>query len=143
LLTLLEINVAANIINIGTDWALATCSALSSPKTSQQASHMRLLAYYVTLVMLACTNEVALAADPDNGSTLAQRWCTGCHAVFGDQIKGTDIAPSFASIAERPDFNVEKLASFLLEPHPKMPNMALSPDETRDLSAFIAVQRRE
>jgi hypothetical protein len=54
---------------------------------------MRLLAYYVTLVMLACTNEVALAADPDNGSTLAQRWCTGCHVVSGDQIKGTKRGP--------------------------------------------------
>src|SRR5471032_1605838 len=104
---------------------------------------MRLFAYCVALVMLACTNEVALAANPDNGSTLAQRWCTGCHVVSGDQIKGTDIAPSFASVAEKPDFNEENLASFLLEPHPKMPNMALSPEETKDISAFIAVQRRK
>ena len=95
----------------------------------------------VALVMLACTNEV-FAANPDNGSTLAQRWCTGCHVVSGDQIKGTDIAPSFASIAERPDYNVEKLASFLLEPHPKMPNMALSPEEAKDIGAFIGEQRR-
>jgi len=50
---------------------------------------MRLLAYVVTL--MACANEIALAANPDNGSTLAQRWCTGCHVVSGDQIKGTDI----------------------------------------------------
>ena len=70
--------------------------------------------YFVSLVFLACANEAAFAANPDNGSTLARRWCTGCHVVSGDQIKGTDIAPSFASIAERPDFNVEKLASFLL-----------------------------
>ena len=88
-------------------------------------------------MVLACANEIALAANPDNGSTLAQRWCTGCHVVSGDQIKGTDIAPSFASIAERPDFNAEKVASFLLEPHLKMPNMALS----KDVSAFIAEQR--
>jgi len=104
---------------------------------------MRLFAYCVALVMLACTNEGALAANPDKGSTLAQRWCTGCHVVSGDQIMGTDIAPSFASIAEKPDCNVEKLASFLLEPHPKMPNMALSPEEARDISAFIAEQRRK
>jgi mono/diheme cytochrome c family protein len=104
---------------------------------------MRTLAYCVALVMLASTSEVARAANPDNGSTLAQRWCTGCHVVSGDQIKGTDIAPSFASIAERPDFNVEKLASFLLEPNPKMPNMALSPEEAKDISAFIGQQRRK
>jgi mono/diheme cytochrome c family protein len=104
---------------------------------------MRLLAYCVTLMVLACANEIALAANPDNGSTLAQRWCTGCHVVSGDQIKGTDIAPSFASIAERPDFNAEKVTSFLLEPHPKMPNMALSPEEAKDIGAFIAEQRRK
>jgi len=95
------------------------------------------------LVILACTSQAVLAADPDKGSTLAQRWCTGCHVVSGDQVKGTDIAPSFASIAERPDFNQEKVAAFLLEPHPKMPNMALSPEETKDISAFIAGQRRK
>ena len=33
---------------------------------------MRLLSY-CALVMVACTNEAALAANPDNGSTLAQR----------------------------------------------------------------------
>lgn len=103
---------------------------------------MRSFAYCVMLTMLGYTNEIALAANPDNGSTLARRWCTGCHVVSGDQIKGTDIAPSFASIASRPDFNVEKLDSFLLEPHPKMPNMALSPEETRDIGAFIAEQPR-
>ena len=103
---------------------------------------MRLFAYCVTVMLLSCTNEIALAANPDNGSTLAKRWCTGCHLVSDDQVKGTDIAPSFASIAKRPDFSVEKLASFLLEPHPKMPNMALSPEETKDIAAFVATQSR-
>ena len=72
-------------------------------------------AYRVALVI-----EWGRCANPDNGSTLAQRWCTGYHVVSGDQVKGTDLAPSFASIAERPDYNVEKLASFLLEPNPKV-----------------------
>jgi mono/diheme cytochrome c family protein len=103
---------------------------------------MRVLPYCVTLAILACASNVAMGANPDNGSTLAKRWCTGCHVVSADQAKGTDIAPSFASIAARPDFNVEKIASFLLEPHPKMPNMALSPEEVRDISAFIAEQPR-
>jgi hypothetical protein len=77
---------------------------------------MRLSATYcVALMMLACPNDV-FAANPDNGSILVQRWCTGCHVVSGEQIKGTDIAPSFASISERPDFNAGKIASFLLEP---------------------------
>jgi len=102
---------------------------------------MRSLAHYITLVVLACTTEATFAADADHGSTLAQRWCASCHVVSGTQTKGTDIAPSFASIAERPGFSAEKLAFFLLDPHPKMPNMALSRDEASDLCAYIAEQR--
>ena len=82
------------------------------------------------------------AADVENGQTLAERWCTSCHVVSGSQSKGTDLAPSFASIAERPDFNVDKLAFFLLDPHPKMPNMALSRAEAANISAYIATQKR-
>jgi len=104
---------------------------------------MRRTIYLIGFVLLNCAPATVFAADPDNGSNLAQRWCTGCHVVSDDQAKGPDIAPSFASIAERPGFNVEKIASFLLEPHPKMPNMALSPEESRDITAFIAEQRRK
>jgi len=104
---------------------------------------MRLLAYCIALTVLIGTNGPGFAADPDNGSTLAKRWCTGCHVVSGDQVKGTDIAPSFQAIAERPDFTEGKVASLLLEPHPKMPNMALGPEEAKDISAFIGAQRRK
>lgn len=104
---------------------------------------MRSTIYFASLALFTFTGETAFAANPDNGSTLAKRWCTGCHVVSADQVKGTDIAPSFASIADKPDFNVEKLAAFLLEPHPKMPNMALTPEEVKDISAFIAEQRRK
>src|SRR6202158_3626917 len=138
--------VVAYIIDIGTVRTLATCNAqvdAAKRRRKNIGSNMRLSTYRGALVMFACTNKVAFAANPDNGSTLALRWCTGCHVVSGDQIKGTDIAPSFASIAERPDYNVEKLASFLLEPHPKMPNMALSPEEAKDISALIGEQRRK
>ena len=102
------------------------------------ASH----AYCVALVMLGLSQEIALAANPDNGAALAKRWCTGCHVVSDDQVKGTDVAPSFKSIVKRPDFNTDKLAAFLLEPHPKMPNMALSPEEANDIGSFIATQSR-
>jgi mono/diheme cytochrome c family protein len=124
------------------DWRFVARQGKSGIRLHDRGSDMRVGMCCVMLAMLACTNEAALAANPDNGSTLAQRWCTGCHVVSGDQTKGTDIAPSFASIAKKPDFNVEKLASFLLEPHPKMPNMALSPEETKDIGAYIAAQSR-
>jgi hypothetical protein len=47
-----------------------------------------------------------------------------------------------AKVKLRGDFSAEKLAFFLLEPHPKMPNMSLSRKEADDLAAYIAEQRR-
>ena len=103
---------------------------------------MRNLTYCVTLAFLACTIEATFAADADNGSLLAQRWCTSCHIVSSTQSKGNDGTPSFASIAQRADFSVEKLAFFLLNPHPIMPNMSLSRNEAQDIAAYIARLRQ-
>jgi mono/diheme cytochrome c family protein len=78
----------------------------------------------------------ALAADADNGERLAQRWCLACHVVTTVQTSTTtDQAPPFPSIAKKPDFEI---ALFLLDPHPKMPDMGLSRKEAADLAAYIA-----
>ena len=78
------------------------------------------------------------AADPDNGERLARRWCAPCHVVASDQRGPTGEAPPFATIAAMPDFDPAKLAFFLLDPHPKMPDMSLSRTEAADLAAYIA-----
>ena len=80
-------------------------------------------------------------SDPERGPVLAQRWCASCHIVSYTQLKGSDGTPSFREIADKPDFNVEKLVFFLLYPHPMMPGMSLSRDEARDLAAYIDAQR--
>ena len=85
---------------------------------------------------LAATS--SFAASPDQGETLARRWCTGCHLVAADQKAATTEAPPFASIAKRPDFDPAKIGFFLRDPHPKMPNMALSRDEAANIAAYIA-----
>ncbi|MFT4275435.1 MAG: cytochrome c [Rhodopseudomonas sp.] len=101
---------------------------------------MRVLTLGLSLMLIAGTSP-SLAADAQNGETLATRWCTGCHVVSDEQRKGSDMAPSFAAIASQPNFNEERLAFFLLEPHPKMANMALSRSDTKDLAAYIAGQK--
>jgi mono/diheme cytochrome c family protein len=78
-----------------------------------------------------------VAADADNGKRLAQRWCQACHVVTAGARPSTDGAPPFASIAARPDFDAAKVALFLLDPHPKMPNMSLTRIEAGDLAAYI------
>ncbi|RJF73983.1 cytochrome c [Rhodopseudomonas palustris] len=99
-------------------------------------------ALFLTLTLLAGAHGPSLAADAVNGETLAKRWCSSCRLVSEDQRKGTDLVPSFASIAARPGFDEDKIATFLLDPHPKMETMALSRIEARNIAAYIAEQRR-
>jgi hypothetical protein len=93
-----------------------------------------LLAIFAGLVM----TEVAGAADAYSGGQIARRWCEPCHVVVSDQQGTTGEAPPFASIARRPGFDTGQLAVFLLDPHPKMPNMSLTRIEAGDLAAYIA-----
>ena len=80
----------------------------------------------------------ALAAEADNGKTLANRWCSGCHVVDQEQKLATDQAPPFASLARMPAFNANKLAFLLLKPHPNMPTLSLSRAEIADIAEYIA-----
>jgi mono/diheme cytochrome c family protein len=83
------------------------------------------------------------AADARNGEQLARRWCVACHVVASSQHRSsTDQAPPFATIASRPGFNTGKLALFLLDPHPKMPDMGLARTQAADLAAYIQTLAR-
>ena len=79
----------------------------------------------------------ASSADANNGERLAHRWCEACHLVSASQRSATDQVPPFGSIAKMPGFDAAKIALFLLDPHPKMPNMGLSRTEAADLAAYI------
>ena len=85
---------------------------------------------------------VALAADADHGGDLAKRWCASCHLVDANQKRADADAPTFAAIAAKSDFTPEKVAFFLLDPHPKMPNFSLSRYEAADLAAYIGSLRK-
>jgi hypothetical protein len=47
-------------------------------------------------------------------------------------------APPFSVIAECPNLKPERLAHFLLDPHPKMPELQLSRKAADDIAAYIA-----
>jgi mono/diheme cytochrome c family protein len=80
----------------------------------------------------------AFGADADNGRRLAHRWCEACHVVSATQRRiASDQAPPFSAIARRPGINAAEIALFLLDPHPKMPDMGLSRTEAADLAAYI------
>ena len=77
-------------------------------------------------------------ADPANGERLARQWCASCHVVAPDQKQASADVPAFASIARMPGFDRNKVAFFLLDPHPKMPSMSLTRSEASDLADYIA-----
>jgi mono/diheme cytochrome c family protein len=93
----------------------------------------------LTGVALFCSSP-AMAANAQQGEVLAKRWCAACHLVSKDQTQGSTQAPPFSAIAHRPGFEAAQVALFLLDPHPKMPNMSLSRTEAVDLAAYIATQ---
>jgi mono/diheme cytochrome c family protein len=95
-----------------------------------------------TFAMLGlCGADPAWAADAANGERLARRWCSSCHVVAPDLPMTTTEAPPFSEIARRPGFSPSLIAFFLLDPHPKMPDMGLSRRAADDLAAYIATQR--
>jgi mono/diheme cytochrome c family protein len=103
------------------------------------AGHTKLRCFSQGLILgviVAATS--AFAADPSNGLRLAQRWCEACHVVAPTQRRAaTDQAPPFATIAKTTDFDAGKIALFLLDPHPKMPDMGLSRSDAADLASYI------
>jgi mono/diheme cytochrome c family protein len=99
---------------------------------------MRVLA----VVTAGLSGSLAMAADPDHGAELAKRWCATCHLVDADQKQASADVPPFATIARKSDFTPEKVAFFLLDPHPKMPNFPLSRNEAADIAAYIGSLRR-
>jgi mono/diheme cytochrome c family protein len=106
---------------------------------------MRVALKHLEILVLSAAGlcgSVAMAADANNGAQLAKRWCATCHLVDSDQKQASADVPSFAAIARKPDFTPEKVAFFLLDPHPKMPNFPLSRSEAADIAAYIESLRK-
>ena len=100
------------------------------------------LAQVTVIAATALGGSAVLAADANHGGELARRWCAACHLVdAGQKQASTDAAP-FDDIAHKSDFTPEKVAFFLLDPHPKMPNFPLSRNEAADLAAYIGSLRK-
>ena len=91
----------------------------------------------VAVAILGSASAFAAPPDPAHGEQLARRWCAACHIVADDQTKGADNVPTFSAIAKMPGHDAARIARFLRDPHPKMPDMQLSVPETADLAAYI------
>lgn len=96
------------------------------------------------LICLCCfvASRDAASADPEAGRRMAAEWCANCHYI-GDGAVAGDAAPAFAEIANRPDATAEGWRLWLQDPHPPMPNLALSRIEIDNLIAYIESLKSE
>lgn len=92
----------------------------------------------VAVVAIAINCVPSTAADIDHGEQLARRWCSTCHLVASNQQQANADVPTFSAIARMPNFSPEKVAFFLLDPHPKMPDLSLGRRQAEDIAAYIA-----
>ena len=103
---------------------------------------MRVSRAWPAALALAAGMAALPAWADDNGQVLAgkavaQTWCANCHVVAPEQARGSDQAPSFASVAAGPDGTEARLRAFLAHPHGNMPDFKLAPAQIDDLAAYI------
>jgi mono/diheme cytochrome c family protein len=87
------------------------------------------------LALAAAFSAPGSAADIAQGEKIAKRWCATCHVVAPDQKQASVDVPTFADAARRK--SDQQLAAFLVDPHPKMPDLHLSRSEIADLVAYM------
>jgi mono/diheme cytochrome c family protein len=78
-----------------------------------------------------------LPGDPAAGASLAREVCAKCHVVAEDQMIDPAVGPSLLEVAEDPATTELSLRAFLQTPHPTMPNLMLTPEETDDIVAYL------
>ena len=88
----------------------------------------------ICLAPAAFADEIGSIAD---GETLAREVCAACHAVVRDETSPLADAPSFGDIADLVSTTRQSLFVFLNTPHPTMPNIMLTREESDDLIAYI------
>ena len=105
--------------------------------------HARWTSSILLFAVVVFAVDIARAQDVANGKTMAQVWCSNCHRIFPEKRRTLrDVAPSFSSIARMRSTTEASLAAFLSTTHGGMPDLALSRQEIRDVSAYILSLRK-
>ena len=93
----------------------------------------------ILAVTAYAANAQDVAGNPEAGRVYAREVCSPCHAVTAEQRsqRTIAIAPDFQTIANTSGMTATALRAFLQTPHPKMPNLILSPEQSADVIAFL------
>lgn len=100
---------------------------------------MRVLATALPLLLVVAGPSFAQqVGDPVAGRALAVDICADCHAVDAGDVVSPDLrAPSFQSVARRPEISRLALTAFFQSPHPTMPNLVVAGEDAHNLIAYI------
>jgi mono/diheme cytochrome c family protein len=92
-----------------------------------------------SIVGVVTTVQAQDVGDVWQGQRLALDICASCHAVRTSQTLSPDAAaPTFGAIAHTPGMTAAALTVWLTaHPHHNMPNLILSGQQVRDVSAYI------
>jgi len=98
-----------------------------------------------SIVALFCfgTSTAAVAqpefGDVAAGRTVAAEICSACHAIAAEESGESPLseAPSFVDVAATPGMTATALFAWMTTSHPTMPNIILSPEELRNVVAYI------
>lgn len=97
------------------------------------------------LIVLAAATTLGLSsgagaqdADIVAGKAYAEDVCAACHAVrAGETSSPVFEATPFQNVADTPGMTELALSVWLQSSHPTMPNIVLSQDEMRNVTAYI------
>ncbi len=104
----------------------------------QRPGHVMVIIVVVLVLVLALAmvwTRPAAAFDAETGRQLAKQWCSACHSV--EQGTGVDQAPTFEAIAKDPSRSSDWVRTWLMTPHPAMPDMTLSRSEVDAIIAYL------
>lgn len=75
--------------------------------------------------------------DPERGKELAQRLCSNCHLVSGEQEHAVADVPSFHEIANMEGQTAGAIMGKIIIPKHPMPVIPITKSELNDLAAYI------
>lgn len=100
---------------------------------------MKIKSIVFSALLMVGVGGTAQAADTATGKQLAEKLCSNCHIVAPgkDQQQVTAGIPSFMAVAKKDGQTAEKIAGFIIIPHPPMPEIQLTNHEIANLAAYI------
>jgi mono/diheme cytochrome c family protein len=91
------------------------------------------------ILLLAAALHPACAGNTADGLRLARTLCTNCHIVEPGGASREVVAgvPSFMAVANKEAQTADKIGTYILNPHPPMPQVQLTTAELADIAAYI------